>query len=84
MTPERLKFCLEACQQRRRDRDMTAHLRDAARFLHISERTMRRWLSGAQPIPRPIEIIVEIFHAKSDIIDARLVDQLIAKRDEKK
>lgn len=82
MTPERLQFCLDACLAHRSDRDMSAHHRDVARFLHITERTLRRWLSGTQPIPRMAEIIFELFHDKPDINNARVVEQLIANRDE--
>lgn len=80
MTPERLQLIIDACLSHRRDRDVSAHYRDIARFLHIEPHTLRRWLTGERPIPRPVEIIFEIFYAEPTI-NARMVEALIAQRD---
>lgn len=41
---------------------LIAYRRDVAGFLGITPRTLRRYLTGAQPIPRQIEVILEILH----------------------
>ena len=52
MTAERLAFILQACIRRRRKVSLTAHHQNVA----------RRWLRGKQPVPRQVEIILEIFY----------------------
>ena len=76
MTPERLAFLINHCF-RRRGRDLLiAYRRDVARFLGITPRTLRRYLTGKQPIPRQIEVILEILH-HYPAITAEAVDFLI-------
>jgi hypothetical protein len=51
-----------------------------ARFLEVDLSTLQRWLSGQEPIPRTVEIIMEILgHWPEVTIEA--VDEIIAKRD---
>jgi hypothetical protein len=62
MTPERLAFLIDHCYRRRGRDSLIAYRRDVAGFLGITPRTLRRYLTGAQPIPRQIEVILEILH----------------------
>ena len=62
MTPERLAFIINRCYCRRGRDSLIAYRGDVARFLGITPRTLRRYLTGAQPIPRQIEVILEILH----------------------
>lgn len=78
MTPERLRFILNSCLPRRAG--AVENYRDLARFLEISPVTVRRWLSGARPIPRAIELLFEIHHAWPEINSAS-VQRLIDERD---
>jgi hypothetical protein len=86
MTPERLQFLLDHCLRLRRARGdvvggVEGHYAHMARFLGVEPITLRRWRTGARPIPRPIEIIMEILHAYPQITtDA--VNNLISARDE--
>jgi len=76
MTPERLAFLINHCFRRRRRDSLTAYQRDIARFLGITPHTLRRYLTGKQPIPRQVEVILEIFH-HYPAITADVVDFLI-------
>jgi hypothetical protein len=75
MTPERMKFLMEAGFRRRRQNGEPAHIEHCARFLHVSPLTVRRWLRGERPIPRPIEIIMEGFHAWPEVFNPQAVDK---------
>lgn len=79
MTPERLQFVLEHCFQKRRKEGWAAHYGDTARFLGVSPMTLRRWLKGERPVPRQVEIILEIFHFWPEV-RAELVDKVIEER----
>lgn len=50
MTPTRLKYALRA--------EAGLSQRGAAKLLEINERTMRRYISGEQPIPRVVEYAI--------------------------
>jgi hypothetical protein len=76
MTPERLAFIINHCYRRRGRDSLIAYRGDVARFLGITPRTLRRYLTGAQPIPRQIEVILEILH-HYPAITAQAVDFLI-------
>jgi hypothetical protein len=76
MTPERLAFLINHCYRRRGRDSLIAYRGDVARFLGITPRTLRRYLTGAQPIPRQIEVILEILH-HYPAITAQAVDFLI-------
>ena len=78
MTPERLRHLIDACK--RRDGETTAHNQRIARFLGVQPITLRRWLKGEWPIPRHVEIIMEIFHAWPEVT-AEDVDRAIRARD---
>jgi len=81
MTPERLRFLLEDCLRHQRRVARSAHQAAVARFLGVEPVTLRRWLRGAQPVPRQTDIIMEIFHRRPDIT-AEVVDNWIRARDE--
>jgi hypothetical protein len=46
---------MTAAQLKRRLRDAGLSQRGAAKALDINERTMRRYISGEQPVPRVVE-----------------------------
>jgi hypothetical protein len=58
-----------------------AHYQDIARFLGVEPITLRRWLRGKRPIPRAVEVVMEIFHHWPEV-RAEAVDQVIRRRDE--
>jgi hypothetical protein len=61
MTAERLSAVIDHCFRVRRLGNRAAHYRDIASFLGVHRSTLLRWLNGKQPIPRPVEVIFEIF-----------------------
>ena len=81
MTPERLKHVIERCFRKMRREDREVFYDDVARFLGVQPITLRRWLRGERPIPRQVEIIMEILHFWPDVT-AEAVDKLILARDE--
>jgi len=81
MTPERLRFLLEDCLRHQRRVARSAHQAAVARFLGVEPVTLRRWLRGAQPVPRQTEVILEIFHRWPEVT-AEAVDKCILQRDE--
>jgi hypothetical protein len=78
MTPERLAFLVDRCRQRRRRRSLSADYRDIAAFLEVEPITLRRWLVGARPIPRAVELVFEILHCLPEATLAEL-ERLIPK-----
>lgn len=63
MTPQRFEMIYREWTRERRERGQgDAHWRDVARFFGVSELTVRRWRSGERPIPRGVEMVLEIFH----------------------
>ena len=80
MTAERLRFVIEQCYLKRRRAGLSARYEDTAAFLGVTTLTLRRWLRGERPIPRQVEIILEIFHFWPEI-SAEAVDNAIAKHD---
>jgi transcriptional regulator with XRE-family HTH domain len=48
---------------RRRREGKAAHYRELARFLGVEPITLRRWLSGERPIPRTVEVVMEMYDA---------------------
>jgi hypothetical protein len=81
MTPERLNYLIEGKLRRRRKAGQAAHYADIARFLGVEPITLRRWLKGRRPIPRAVEVVMEIFHRWPEVT-AELVDEAIRARDE--
>ena len=81
MTPERMKELMEAGFRRRRQNGEPAHINHCAKFLGVTPMTMRRWLKGEAPIPRPIEIIFEGFEAWPETFNPQAVDKVIEERD---
>jgi hypothetical protein len=85
MTPERFKVLVEQCLARKRGRGgpdgVEAHYSDIARFFGVDPLTMRRWRTGKTPIPRPVEVVMEIFHAYPQVT-ADAVNNVIHARDE--
>lgn len=79
MTPRRLTHLVNICKHRAGSR--TAHYANVARFLGVEPITLRRWLAGERPVPRQVEIIMEIFHFFPEVT-AEAVDKLIQARDE--
>ena len=81
MTPERMRFVMEAGFRDLRRNGAPAHLEHCARFLGVQPVTLRRWMRGERPIPRQVEIIMEIFHHWPEI-RLQAVDKLLRARDE--
>jgi hypothetical protein len=79
VTPERLNLLVEHCFPPRRKATLLAHMQDVARFLGISPVTLRYYLRGERPIPRQVEIILEIFAAWPEVTPGA-VDRLISAR----
>jgi hypothetical protein len=80
MTSERLNDLIEHCFRLHRMDNREAHYRNIARFLGVEPITLRRWITGASPVPRQVEIVMEIFHAWPEV-RAEAVDKLIRERD---
>ena len=81
MTPERLVVLYEEWSRERRQRGVgEAHWRDVAALFEVSEITVRRWRTGATPIPRAVELTLEIFHGFPEVTVER-IEQAIAERD---
>lgn len=80
MTRDRLQLIIEHCFRQRRKASLTAYYIDIARFIDVDPHTLKRYLSGARPIPRQTEIIFEILYHWPEITAAR-IDGAIAKRD---
>jgi hypothetical protein len=79
MTPQRLAHLVNLFK--RRAGSPTEHYASVARFLGVEPITLRRWLSGERPVPRQVEVIMEIFHFFPEVT-AETVDKLIQARDE--
>lgn len=75
MTPERLNDLINRCFFVRRQ--MGKQYVDFAKFFGVSPITLRRWLTGQTPIPRGVEVAMEIFHRWPEI-SPEAVDQVIA------
>jgi hypothetical protein len=80
MTPERLSYLIDDCLRVRRKQSLTAFHKDIARFFEVEPVTVRRWLRGERPIPREVEIVMEIFHAWPEVT-AEGVEEAIKRRD---
>jgi hypothetical protein len=80
MTAERLGEIVHHCFMVRRKGDLSAHYRDIAAFLQVDPATLRRWLYGEIPIPRPVEVVFEIF-AHHPEVTAEGVEAAIRRRD---
>lgn len=80
MTAERLNDLIEHCMRLHRIDGREAHYRNIAVFLGVEPITLRRWVTGASPVPRHVEIIMEILHHWPEV-RAEAVDNLIKKRD---
>ena len=81
MTPERLKHVIEQCFRRKRRENKEVFYDDIAQFLGVRPITLRRWLKGERPVPRQVEIIMEILHFWKEVT-AEGVDKVIMARDE--
>jgi hypothetical protein len=80
MTPDRLNYLINICKHRKGSE--TAHYGRVAQFLGVEPITLRRWLSGERPIPKQVDIIMEIMHFWPEVT-AEDVDRVIRARDEK-
>jgi hypothetical protein len=80
MTPERLNWLIDRCFEAHGGGGKAAHYRDIARFLEVEPITLRRWLRGRRPIPRHVEIIMEIFFAFPEVTAAG-VEAAMRRRD---
>jgi hypothetical protein len=84
VTPERLNFLIESCFRHQRGRareDLETHYVNIARFFGVDPLTLRRWRRGEKPIPRPVEVVMEIFHAYPQVT-ADAVNNVIRVRDD--
>jgi hypothetical protein len=77
MTPERLAFLVDHCRRHRRRTSVGAYLRDIAGFLEVEPITLRRWLSGQRPIPRAVELVLEILHGWPEVVTMPEIERLI-------
>ena len=80
MTKDRLRFVIEQCYLRERLAGRPARYEGTAQFLGVRPITLRRWLRGERPIPRQVEIILEIFHEWPAVRAERLAE-IIARHD---
>lgn len=62
MTHDRLNELIEECFRRRRMEGLPCSYTSVAGFLGVTPMTLRRWREGEAPIPRSVEIVMEIFH----------------------
>lgn len=74
MAPERLNHLIEQCFRKMRKGSRSAFHRDIAAFLEVDPATLRRWLAGETPIPKPVEIVFEIFNAWPEVTAARVME----------
>jgi hypothetical protein len=81
MTADRLNDLIEHCMRLHRIDGREAHYLNIARFLGVEPITLRRWVTGASPVPRQVDIIMEILHAWPETVRAETVDNLIKRRD---
>lgn len=82
MTPERLVMIYEEGVRERRQRGFgELHWRDIARFFGVRDITVRRWRSGETPIPRAVELVLEIMHGWPEVT-LEGVEAAIRRRDE--
>lgn len=79
MTPQRLAHLVNICKHRAPNDE--AHYANVARFLGVEPITLRRWTAGLRPVPRQVEIIMEIMRFFPEVT-AEAVDKLIQARDE--
>ena len=79
MTKERLNYLISICKHRQGSE--TQHYERVARHLGVAPITLRRWLSGERPVPRLVELIMEIYHFWPQVT-AEAVDNVIQARDE--
>jgi hypothetical protein len=83
MTPERLRFLIEDCFGHQRGRpgfNLDAHYGAIAAFFGVEAQTLRRWRTGQTPIPRPVEVVMEIFYAYPQVT-ADGINNVIRARD---
>jgi hypothetical protein len=76
MDAARLNFVIEQCLRGRRREDRALFHAEIARFLGVQPITLRRWLRGERPVPRPVEIVFEILHNWPEV-RAEAVDNAI-------
>jgi hypothetical protein len=81
VTAERLNDLIEHCMRLHRIDGREAHYLNIARFLGVEPITLRRWVTGASPVPRQVDIILTILHHWPEV-RAEAVDNLIRDRDE--
>ena len=79
MTKERLNHLIKTCK--RRPADDGVFYREIAGHLGVAPITLRRWVSGDRPVPRLVELVMEIYHFWPTVT-AEAVDKLIQARDE--
>ena len=77
MTPDRLKFLLEACYQRQREMGRPGNYEMTAKFLGVTPITLRRWLRGYRPIPRAVAAVILVFHEYPQVRWERINNLLI-------
>ena len=81
MTSERLNALIDHCFRRhQRDAD-PARYADLAAFLGVAPITLRRWREGERPIPRTVEIVMEVFH-EWPMVSAERLAEVIERRDQ--
>lgn len=83
MTPERLEFLINLCFRARRKADRSAHFQDIANFLGVAPVTLRRWLAGRRPVPRAVELVLEILYHWPEIT-SEAVERVIARQNNRK
>jgi hypothetical protein len=74
MTPDRLNFLIEQCFLRHRREGDAARYDNLAKFLGVQPITLRRWMRGERPIPRAVEVVMEVFHEWPEVRADRLTE----------
>lgn len=81
MTPARFELLLGHCLQRRRLAGLEAEYSGIAQFFNVTPMTLRRWRSGQTPIPRGVELVMEILEEFPDRVTCSAVQAVLERRD---
>jgi hypothetical protein len=78
LTPARFELLVGACIRRHRLRNSEAHWTDIAAFFAVTPNTVRRWRQGETPIPRAVELVMEIFAAWPEVTASAVMERMKA------
>jgi hypothetical protein len=64
--------------RRHRIRNAEAHWTDIAAFFHVTPNTVRRWRLGETPIPRGVELVMEILAGWPEVTASAVTERMKA------